>query len=490
MEIKVLIIENNRALAEMWSTFLRSHSINAGVFIEDDTPTSELEAWGEPDVLISGIEPVDGRIITGKELCIQLYGSSTTLNPPLIQLYASYLNANQKQRMASTGFAIIAKPVNLTELLDSVRNAAFQALLSFYQNNHASAMTADLKGDALVGILQYIAATGNSGIILVKAPGNNAYISFLKGAPLTAQCGELSGTEAVYEVLTWEQGQALFFESDISEAPTETIPEINTLISERQRQKEEVRQAEQRFDHPGVYISRNDSIEVDPTLLSGRIYAQLSAPKNISELEAELPWLTHRQLMITLNAMLLMDEIHYQNKAVSNTEFSDEQCNLIADFLKEQKAANIAIHPVTIGVFSAVPQLAKRFIGTLCSKEIAAHTVIHSDSFTILLSEINGRQCRREDFFDLSAALVIFNKSATEHIAATAEFVHEAQHTTHIPYIIAEQAGDSSNGDTAPASQLLGFKDTDNVVVPFDWQPQSCLKVVENLFRTMKEKIH
>ena len=490
MEIKVLIIETNRALAEMWSTFLRAHSINVGVFIENDTPASDLTVWGEPDVVISGIEPVEGQVITGKELCAQLYGRSKSLNPPLIQLYASYLNSKQKQRMASSAFAIIAKPVNLSELLDRIRNAAFQSWLSYFQNNHASAMTADLKGDALVGILQYIAATGNSGIILVKTQNRNAYISFTNGAPLTAQCGDLSGTEAVYEVLTWEQGQASYFESEISEAATETIPEIKTLISERQRQKEEIRQAEQRFDHPGVYISRNDSIEVDPCLISGRIYAQLSNPKNISELEAELPDLTHRQLMITLNAMLMRDEIHYQNKAASNVACSNEQCDIIANFLKTSKAANIATHPITIGVYSAVPQLAKRFIGTICSQEIAAHTIIQSDSFTILLSEINGRQCKREDFFDLSAALVIFNKSAAEHIAPTAKFIHEAQYTEQIPFVIAEQPAESSTGDTASAAHLLGFKDTGNIVFQFDWQPQSCLKVVENLFRLMKETIN
>jgi hypothetical protein len=487
MKTKVLIIEPNEVLADMWCAYLKQHSIDAFVFIPEITKAGDLREWGRPNVILSGIEPLEGHFVSAEDFCLQLYGKEDEVKPPLVQLYASYLGESQIKSLKKSVFILLKKPVSFVLLLDAVRKASFESLFAYYRNNHSAAMTAELKGDALVGILQYIDATKKSGMILIKAPGKSAFISFNKGLVVNAQYAGFSGANAIYEVLTWQSGQASFFESEIDVESAGLIPEINALIQEGHRQAEEIRQAENTFDDPGIYISRNDEIAVDPSTLSGRIYANLAEEKTLGELKLMLSGLTHRQVMTTINGMLLRDEIQYQNRAQNDLAASVEMCKSIVDSIKGKRAAQLVHHPVNIGIYCVTPQLSKKFIGALCNKNIAGKVVISAGKQCVVVSELsqNGDNI---DFFDIAASVLIFDKSNTEQLEESLEFIKKVKKSNSPSYIIAEVPDDC--GGNSQSAHLLGIKDGNNIIFDFKWTQKSTLTIIEKIFETIINPVY
>jgi len=482
MKTKVLIIEPNGVLADMWCSYLKQHSIDAFVFIPEKTEAGLLREWGVPNVILSGIEPIEGHFVTPEDLCLQLYGETDILLPPMVQLYAAYLTESQVRSIKSSVFILLKKPVSFVLLLDAVRKASFKNLFSYYQKNHSAAMTAELKGDALVGILQYIDATKKSGMILIKAADKSAFISFNKGLVVNAQYAGFSGANAIYEVLTWQRGQASFFEAEIKVESAGLIPEINALISEGKRQTEEIRQAEGTFDDPGIYISRNNDIAVDSSTLSGRIFANLAEEKTLGELKSILSGLTHRQIMTTLNGMLLRDEIQYQNHAQSDLAASVDVCRSILDSIQGKRAAQLIHHPVNIGVYCATPQLSKKFIGALCNKNIAGKVVISAGKYCVVVSELSNSDDSIE-FFDIAGSVLIFDKSNTEQLNTALDFIKSVKHSNSPSYIVAEVPDEY--GGNSQSAHLLGIKDGSNIIVNFKWTQKSSLAVIEKLFETI-----
>ena len=482
MKTKVLILDPNTALAEMWYLYLQQHSMDTFVFISEETSLDSLRKWGTPHVVISGIEPVKGHIVTAKELSLQMYGDKDILTPSLIQLHASFLTEQQQKKIKKSVFMLIKKPVSFILLLDAVRKAAFEYFFLYYQNHHSAAMTADLQGDALIGVLQYIDATKKSGIILIKTAVDRAYVAFNKGAVVNAQYAGFSGAQAIYEIMTWESGQSSFFESEIEEEPTGLIPEINALILEGKRQVEEVRQAENTLDDPGIYISRNDEVEVDPSTLSGRIAGALSNEKTVGELKSALPDLTRRQIMTTLNGMLKRDEIQYVNHAQNELALSVDTCRSILSSIQGKRASQIVHHPVNIGVFCASPQLAKKFIGTLCNNNIAGKAVISAGQRYIAVSEI-ARKDNGYDLFDISGSILIFDKSNREDLGESLKFLETVKKSNSPVVVIAELP--VADDTASPSEHLLAVKDPANTLFQLKWTQKDCFSVIEKLFLSM-----
>ena len=482
MKTKVLILDPNKALAEMWHSYLQQHAVDAFVFISGETDVTLLRSWGAPHVILSGIEPVNGHIVTAQDLCFQMYGDKEELNPPLIQLHASFLNTEQQQSIQKSVFMLIKKPVSFLLLLDAVRKAAFEYFFSYYQDNHSAAMTAELKGDALIGIMQYIDATKKSGMILVKARERRAYVSFNQGIVVNAQYAGFSGAKAIYEIFTWQRGQSSFFEADISEEPSGLIPEINALILEGKRQTDEVKQAESTLDDPGIYISRNNDVEVDPSTLSGRIFANLANEKTVEELKASLADLTRRQIMTTLNGMLKRDEINYLNHLQDELTLSPDTCNSILANIQSKKASQIIHHPVNIGVFCTSPQLAKKFIGTLCNTNIAGRAVISAGKRCIAVSEITQRE-NGYDFFDISGSILIFDKSKTEHLEQSLEFLQDVKKSNSPAFVVADLPVPEET--SSPSDHLLAIKNPDNTIFTLKWSQKNCLAIIEKLFQSI-----
>jgi len=426
MQTKVLIVETNKALAEMWCSYLKRHELDVAFFIQEETAVEEVKQWGEPNIIISGLEPGPEVALSGKELFSYVYGEEKELNPPVIQLHASHLSELEAKKVKTKSFILKQKPVSLAKLNEAVQKASFELLFAYYRDHHSAAMSAELKGDAIVGILQYIDASKRSGIILVKSGNRNAFLRFSEGKPVDAQYSFMAGTEAVYEILSWQYGESSFFESEIPASSGSEIPEINVLITEKCRQADEVKQSEKIFNDPGVYISRIDNVDTDPTIPSGKIYANLASEKTLAEILSALPGLSYRQVMVALNGMLLRDEIQYKNKAQKELAVNEKSCNEILEAVKDKKADEIITHPVTLGVFSGTPQLAKKFIGSLCHKDIAGKAVLNTGDRRVVITELPKTK-HGIDFFDISASILVFDKTDTENMQRAVKFLQEVK---------------------------------------------------------------
>jgi hypothetical protein len=484
---KVLIFEINQALAGMWADYLNMNFFDTRVYIAGDKVTDELVDWGLPDVIISGFEFYD-KILSGEEYCKTIYGEELSEKKllPVIQLYGKYLSEENRNTLMGSAFSLQKKPVSLAVLLGIVRKAYFAHLNDYLQKTHSATMTAELSAQALTGILQFIDAGKRSGTIILDAPsGENAMICFNSAKITNAECMDLVGTEAVLELLTWGNGRASFYEFDQPVREKSQIPDIQNLLSEALRQKDELKRAESNFSSPFVTIHRNEKAKIsDKAIFSEQIFMALETPKNLETLRRALPELTFRQLMVALNGMLDREEIFCKEQSRRKTRLSKTFCSKFLNILDSNKLSDATCHPVNIGVFSATPNLSKKFIGTLCDKKLASNMLLYSDRYQMLLCEMyfSGKV---SDFLNYSAVIIIFDRSDSDSLATTVDFLDKLKKSHIDSYAVALGSEEKSfDHSFSSCAEILGLTEEDVKIVPVEWTKAKCVNTLKALLES------
>jgi CheY-like chemotaxis protein len=369
MHRKVLIVESNPSLATLWSTYLGRHGFDAAVFIDNQTDANTLLAWGLPDVLIVGGE-VGERPVSGEELCQQIYGHEQVESRmrPVIQVYGSYLDEARKKRFAGNAFLLLQKPVTPAVLLEAVRKAWFRALSAGLQHQAPAAMTAELAGQALVGILQFIADGKRTGYVLVEGPAGQAVLMVIDGVIVDARCGILNGAEAVYEILSWAAGQAAFHAVPIAGHEGRALPGLAALLSEGQRQAEAVSRLRPRLVRPGISLRRNENIKITDDPATTRVYVAIEQDSPYEGLRAALPHLSERQVLAALQDMLGREEILIVGESAPAEPLSREVRHALLEWLRMPDAPPLH-HCTRFSVFSTPGRWGRRFLGLLTGRE-------------------------------------------------------------------------------------------------------------------------
>jgi CheY-like chemotaxis protein len=387
MHRKILIVESNSALASMWATYLARHGFDAAVFIDNHTDVTTLLAWGVPDVLIVGGE-VGEQPVSGEELCRQIYGRERVEESrmrPVIQLYGSYLDEARKKRFAGNAFLLLQKPVTPAVLLEAVRKAWFRALSAGLQHQSPAAMTAELTGQALVGILQFIVAGKRTGYVLVESPSGQAALMVIDGAIVDARCGPLAGAEAVYEILAWSVGQAAFHAVSVSTHEGRALPDLAALLAEGQRQAEAMNRLRPRLVRPGISLRRNENINISDDPSATRVYVAMERDTSYEALRAALPHLTERQVLAALQDMLGRDEILIVGEAAPPEPLSREVRNALLEWIRAPDAPPLR-HCARFGIFSASGRLARRFLGLLTGREETCVALLEAGEIRLALT--------------------------------------------------------------------------------------------------------
>ncbi len=403
---KVLFVEKNTKLAELWASFLARRGFDCAVHIYGSSDAGKLLQWGQPDVIVSGIEQLDGRFMSGEEIWTHVYGEKSVRRfIPVIQLTAAYIQAHGGDAPCGPAFSYLQKPVKLSQLLKVVKRARFQTLKVECQSSKSPIMTAELSSHALLGVLQFVGSGFKSGILMAESPQGEATLAFAEGVPMAAFCDILAGEEAVYEVLTWTSGQATFYEGALDTLERNIQAEnVGVLIEEAQRQIAVVSKAESLLALPDVQI-RLGSVAPGADPLKRLIAATLATEKTLKELLAALPNLTYRQLVVLLSAMETEGQIARTGRPRSSKGLSPEFCAEMLKGFEESDVMFQITHPPRIMVYSPTPSLAMRFIGALCGAELASSVIMRH--LNLILNVSDAVKVDTPSLFADTAAVVV-----------------------------------------------------------------------------------
>lgn len=473
---KILIIEGNQELAQLWAGYLSKRGFDVQEFIDGTTELSQVHAWGQPDVIVSGVE-FNGNFMSGVEFCAQLYeDADKDRYIPVIQL------TSESSAADSSACTLLRKPVKLAELLAALRKAYGQALKAKLQKTKNPVMTAELAGNALVGVLHFIGNSEKTGVALVESPIGNATINFRDGRPENAMCGDLAGEDAVSEVMSWAEGQVTFFAGDPGKLQANIVDRsVDDVIGEAKRQAAAIQEAEAAFASPDVQLQRGDAaLEEGSDPVKTSIHEALKKRMTLKELRAALPALTYRQLMVKLNEAKQEGLVAGGGKPFGINGLSDEFREEMVRGIEENDITFQVTRPKKVGVFAAAPSLAARFIGRLCDEELASSAVMRFMNLMLLINDTQQPQ-QASSLFDTSVVLALFDPEDKGSIAATASFIalarDSAADTCAIAYL------KPKDEDPEKFLKLL-YPENDKILsIPFELDKASCLDVIKAALR-------
>jgi len=371
MKERVLIVEQNGPLAELWAGYLRRHGFEVMVFIDGRTETSGLREWGVPDILVCGVEL--GGQITAADLCLQLFGEEMMAGDrrerPLIRLYGG---GGSGITPHDTGvMSWVRKPVTPSVLLDAVRRAWFHAVGEELRRQGAAAMTVDLGRQPLAGVLAFIGAGNRTGVVIIETGDEQAVLSFADGRPVNARCGGLTGAEAVLEALSWSRGQASFYPLSGAEVGQTPMPGLNDLLAESQRQGGLLAEVAGRLTgsrEQRLWLVTGATPVPGP--MAAQVRAALKTGPTWLELRSRLGSLTERQVRVVLGELLAGGELSLREE---QGELSAELPEAIIAALVARLRAGQTPLPAgrCLRVYGVPGGLVRRFLGLLSGRSAA-----------------------------------------------------------------------------------------------------------------------
>ena len=477
---KLLLVEKNAKLADLWHAFMTRRGFDCAIHIYGTSDAGKLKEWGQPDVIISGLERLDGRFMSGEEIWLHVYGEQPERHLiPVIQLTSSYLQQDGGGPLRGPAFAYLQKPVKLSELLGVVKRACFQTLKVDCQSSKSPTMTAELTSNALVGVLQFIGSGFRNGILLAESQAGEAAMVFVDGSPMSAYCGSLKGDEAVYETMTWTSGQATFYAGTVDPGERNINAEnVGQLIEVAQSQIAAIAKAEALLASPNTQIKTGSTAMDSADPVKRQIISSLPKEKTLKELFAILPDFSYRQVMVALAGMLAEGQITQSGKPRAAQGLSPEFC---AEMLKGFEGGDFSIqitHPPKIMVYSPTPSLAARFIGALCETELAASVIIRYLNLMLVVADAQ-KVDSASAFSDTAAVVVALDPQDAPAMPRFHSFMDLLSGTGMESAIVAYL--DRGVNDTTPkatSSSGKGFRTT-----KFDFNQKACLGVIASIMK-------
>lgn len=238
---KILIVDDNPNVLKLLNISLSKADYTI-VEAENGEVAFEVANKEIPDLIISDIMMPQ---MDGIELCWMIRENSKVPLVPFI-----FLTSFDDSEMEIRGFRAGAdeylnKPIDRKELLERVSDLLDRTQkLKTIENKTESkkAFAGDLKDLSIVELVQMLNLNKKSGVLKINSTVKGEI--YLKGGQLIgAKCGNLEGEEAVYEMVTYDEG-AFNFEVSDKENPTNIKSGTMNVIMEACRIMDEKRSSE------------------------------------------------------------------------------------------------------------------------------------------------------------------------------------------------------------------------------------------------------
>jgi hypothetical protein len=486
MRRKVLIVESNAPLAELWRAYLVKHGFDAICAIDGVAPSSSHGEWGIPDIIVSGLD-FTRHIPSASEYCFNALGRKPATGKliPVIQFFGSHIPDTVKDSLKGSAFKLLAKPVTLHVLLSAVREARFEAVASFLRSSGTPTAMAKLEGHSLFGMLQDIDSNKKSGALLVETVEGNAWILFNEAAIIDASCGSLSGEEAILEILSWSNGTAFLHESSLSSealaSPLSGV-DVKALLDEAFRQRDIIDRAKRLISSPSAILQRNPSARISGKAhFADRIYIALESPCDFESLVGRIKGLSRRQLLVALSGMVERGEIVVSSSSPSKCDLKSQTLRLLAGKLLDASSCQEMVSsPPAIAVVSFTPRAAMSFLGAACGLSVASTALVSGGGRrNLLLCERSPAELCSDSPF--AGVIFIFDRNDSNSIGAARDFfaksVASGSQSSTLVLVPRQESKDAS---FVPVPELLGLKG-ESSIFQFEFTRQSCAAAIAEL---------
>lgn len=226
---RILIIEREKALTEYTGEYL-SETAPACTVLGVDSTADGLAALRENsfDLVVSEHEGPGDR--DGLQLLKGIREQDVTVR--VILLAAPDLAEDQTKALQEGCTSFLVRPIQLEKLAELLLNM-LHPLQGF---------TGRLVGMRLEDVIQMLCYRKDSSVLFVLHKSGRGGIYVDNGGIVHAECDNIVGVEAFYEILGWEGGE--FLSQVLLTVPSRTVfMDWQSLLMEGMRQKDEIRHA-------------------------------------------------------------------------------------------------------------------------------------------------------------------------------------------------------------------------------------------------------
>jgi DNA-binding response OmpR family regulator len=202
----VLVVDNDPQSLRIVDVSLRRAGYDVHTASDGTAAAAVIDQVPPPDLVIAD---VDLPGLDGFELCRRTKSSTRTAAMPFIFL-ARPQPSNKMRAFELGADDFLSKPVFVKEVV-----ARVGALLQRHERERLSSRDSDadhasgsLDDLSTIDLLQSIATNGKSGVLHLRSlAGTQGEVYFRRGSVVDAEVGRLSGANAVYRLLSWNEGR-------------------------------------------------------------------------------------------------------------------------------------------------------------------------------------------------------------------------------------------------------------------------------------------
>lgn len=210
----LLIDPNTRSLSVMEPSLRKfGYEVQCAMGLPQAKSYMELSP---PDLIVTevALEGRGAKDQEGVELCKALKA-----DPKFAEIPVIFVSDQEEARVLSLNAGaetFLLKPVYMGELKTVIEAALKRRQRVSLEHSSGDRFFGRLEEMGLLDLLQVIDVSRRSGELQIEHRGQRGKLSFKDGQLLDAQMGHLSGTDAIYRLLTWEFGQ---YEFDFNASP-------------------------------------------------------------------------------------------------------------------------------------------------------------------------------------------------------------------------------------------------------------------------------
>jgi DNA-binding response OmpR family regulator len=215
MSYRILIVEDEPGMIELLTVALEDEGFNISIANNGAQGLKKVEEE-DPDLIISDVMMPD---MNGYDFCQQLRSNPKTAAIPFIFLTAKKDVSDRVRGLNLGADDYISKPFHVVEVVARIKTLMQRVKRSRPQQpappppqtqEADAAFSGDLEKMSIGEVVQTIALTRKNGCLVLSNAGRKGKVYFQEGMVTYAEVERKKGTEAVYRLLSWKNGQFKF----------------------------------------------------------------------------------------------------------------------------------------------------------------------------------------------------------------------------------------------------------------------------------------
>jgi len=229
----VLVVDDDDSAARVVERVLEAAGYTVDVVLSGENALHQLRTRSY-DIVISDVM-MPG--MDGFELLRRMRSDSRLALLPVVLLTALHDEDRRAEGFQLGADAYLMKPVRFDKLVRTVERARLSARRMTSVPPSEAVLTGRLDSIGPVVVLTLVGALKKTGSLSLQRGRSRGRITFRDGRPVSAALGSgLQGREAIFQLLSWADGEFRFGEAKVDETDTIAM-DVGELVAELRRRK-------------------------------------------------------------------------------------------------------------------------------------------------------------------------------------------------------------------------------------------------------------